>query len=352
MRVQELFQELERGRILPLYYFYGPEKWLIEEALGKIKEKVLSPVCREFDSEVLDGEEQDAGKILGSLQTYPLRSSRRFVMIRRADFLWGKNPSPFIDYFAHLNPQTCAVFLGERADFRHSFFGALEKKGAVVSFAPLSEKEVMNWLSIRARRVGLTVTPQAILLLIDRVGTDLRELEGAVQKLALGQGAKREIGEEDILESTADIREESPFELPRAVGHMNLGKMVRLLQKNLEQGESPLLLLALITRQLRLLRKAQELRARGDSVKEVEKKLRIFPRIAKDFWEQVDRFPPSVFEKLWPITWRVDQNLKSSRLEKGLWLEEYLWGIYFRAGGNTPPLRGRPGATSSGSKKP
>ncbi len=352
MRAQEFFQEVERGKILPLYYFYGPEKWLIDEALGKIKEKVLHPASRDFDGDVLDAEEHDAGKILASLQTFPLRSSRRLVMIRRADLLWGKNPSPFIDYFADLNPQVCAIFLGEKADLRHSFFMALGRKGAVVSFHSLPEKEITSWISTRAKRAGQAITPKAILLLIERVGTDLRELEGEIHKLALRQGDKKEIVEEDVLALTADIRTESPFELPRAVGRIDPREMLRLLRKNLEQGESPLLLLALITRQLRLLRRAQELRARGDSPKEVESKLRIFPRIAKNFWEQVDRFPSSIFEELWPATWKVDQDLKSSRSEKGLLLEEYLWGLYFRSRGQAPKILGRQAAKFSGQKDP
>jgi len=329
MKSQELFQEIDGGKIFPLYYFFGPEKWLIEEALNKIKKKALNPATLDFNREVLDAEEDSPEVILESLQVFPLNSPRRLVVIRQADVVWAKSPAPYFDYFADPNPSTCAVFIGEKADLRTKFFQALQKNGAVVSFYPPYERELIRWIRFQAEQLGHSISDEALFLLLERVGSNLHELKLELQKLTLKPGTKKSIQEEDVLALTEDIREENLFELPRAVGHWDWEKTLRLLRKNLQQGDPPLLLLSLILRQLRLIRRARELRAEGCSKKEVETKLRILPQGANDFWIQTDKFPPSALEQIWPLTRETDQELKSSRLNKGLILEKYLWDMFF-----------------------
>ncbi len=328
MKSQELFQEIHTGQILPLYYFFGPEKWFIEEALERIKEKVLHPATSEFNRVVLDAQESPAEAILESLQVFPLNSPRRFVIIRQADVIWSKNPAPYFEYFANPNPSTCVVFIGEKADLRTKFFQALEKKGAIVSFYPPHEKELNRWVRLQAEQLGLTISDEARVLLLERVGPHLREIRLELEKLALKPDARKSVREEDVLILTEDAREESPFEMAWAVGLLEGEKAFRLLRKNLQQGESPLLLLSLILRQLRLIWRARELRAEGSSKKEVEAKLRILPQRASRFWSQVDQFSSTALGQIWPLTRETDQDLKSSRVDKDLLLEKYLWDLF------------------------
>jgi DNA polymerase-3 subunit delta len=187
---------------------------------------------------------------------------------------------------------------------------------------------LFRWVRSQAEQLGHRISEEAVSVLLERVGPSLRELKLELQKLTLGQNQKRSIGEEDVLALTGDIRSESLFELPMAVGHLNLRETLRLLGKNLQQGDPPLLLLSLIVRQLRLIWRAQELRAEGRSKKEIETKLKVLPRTTGEFWKQVESFPLSTLNQLWPLTLQADQELKSSRLERGLLLEKYLWNLH------------------------
>lgn len=326
MKAPELFREIDRGNLLPLYYFWGPEKWLIDDALKKIEDRALSSATRDFNREVLDAEEAGAETILLSLQGFPVRSPWRLVIIRKADEIWKKIPSPFIDYFQDPNPQTCAVFIGNRADFRVKFFQSLERKGAVVPFYPPFERDLVRWVHLQAKDLAHKITDEAAALLAERVGPNLREILVELQKLSLSLAKGREITEEDVFSLTADCRVESPFEFPLAVSYSKRGEALRLLHKNLQQGESPILLFSLLVRQLRLIQRAREMRGRGLTKKEVEGKLRIPPRNAEEFWVQVGTFSSPFQQGLWPGTWKTDQKMKASRGDKGLLLEEYvLW---------------------------
>ena len=333
MKAQEFFYDVKMGKLLPLYYLYGGERGLIDEALDRIKEKALQAPTREFNLEVFYAQDAVPEAILASLQVFPVCSPRRLVVIHQADFIWHKGPSPYIEYFLNPNPTTCAVFIGEKADLRTRFFQALEKTGAAVAFYPLSERELIRWIQGEANQWGYRISAEAGILLLERLGSSLPELRLELQKLTLQLGGKKNLSEEDVLALTEDIRNESPFEIPLAVGHLNQREVFRLLRKNLQQGDPPLLLLSLIVRQLRLIRRAQELTGGGRSKKEIETRLRILPRRANEFWEQVERFPFSTLEQLWPPTLEADQELKSSRSDKGLLLEKYLWKLFLLARG-------------------
>ncbi len=328
MKAPEFFQKIDKGSLSPLYYFYGPEKGLIEEALKRIEEKALKPGTRDFNRVVLDAGEDLREEILESLQFFPLHSARRLVIIRQADIIWGKSAIPYLDYLAHPNPSTCAVFIGEKADLRTKFFQALEKKGVIVSFYPPYEKELIHWVRLQAKQLGHAISDEALSLLLERVGPHLEELKTELQKLGFKRGAKESIQEEDVLAVTEDTREESPFEIPWAVGLGDWGNALRLVRKNLQQGEPPLLLLSFILRHFRLIRRSHQLRAEGASKKEVEAKLRILPLRAGRFWQQADKISSAALEQIWPLTREADRELKSSRLDKSLLLEKYLWDLF------------------------
>jgi len=327
MKATDFFREVRKGNLSPVYYFWGPERWLIDEAVGEIEAKALSPATRDFNREVLDAGETEAESIVASLQAFPVGSPRRLVVIRQADLAWKKKPLPFLEYFQNPNPQACAVFIGEKTDLRTKFFQSLEKIGAVVPFYPPFEKDLHRWVHSQAEKLGCSIAEEAVALLVERVGSGLREIRVEMEKLILAKAGGKRIEERDILALTGDTRSESPFDLPPAVGRMNSREALRILHKTLEQGEPPVLLFNLVVRQVRLIHRARGLLAEGVSKKEVEGKLRILPRKADEFWRQVERFSPSSPDRLWERTLKADQKLKWSRADKGLLLEEYLLGL-------------------------
>lgn len=330
MKFPDLFQQIAKGKILPLYYFYGPEKWLITEAIQKIKEKILNPATSDFNFKIFDGETDSEDTLWEGLQVFPVQSSHRLVIIRNAEALWKDQTVLLGKYLEDPNPFTCAIFWGEKPDPRMPFIRILERKGAVFPFYPLSEKELSRWVVNQVEQMGGQITEEAVFMLLNLVGDSLQDLYSEIQKLSLSCRSKP-IQIEDVQALAEDVRLSSPFELPRAVGHMDLPAILRGVKKNLQRGDSPLLLFSLILRQLRLIQKAKAMRATGLAKKEVEGKLKILPRFAGDFWKQVDEFPSSTAQAaFWAHALEADQGLKGGRLDKGLQLERFLLELYFQ----------------------
>lgn len=328
MQPPELLEKISQGLISPFYYFYGPEVYLIEKAINKIKEKVLSSEGADFNWAVFDANRDGDELILNNLLTLPIKASRRLTIIRSADSIWKSRANVYLDYLANPNPQTCAIFIGEKPDRREKFFQILEKEGTVVGFYPLAEPELKKWVRQQFAEAGRQITEGALAILIELVGPDLMKLEQEIQKLILGGDKRQQIDEDDVLALSEDLRTGDPFALAAAIGELNFSKGLYLLNKNLQQGEPPYLLLCIIGRQLRLIWKAKELRRQGLSCQEIERQLKIIPSWAKDFWRQVDKIPLPKLEESWGILERADLEMKTSRLPKGLILEKCFWDFF------------------------
>ncbi len=328
MRLQELLEKINRGEIYPCYYFYGPEVWLIEKTISRLKEKVLTGGNADFNFSVFDAHHDADELILNNLFTLPINSSRRLTVIRSADIIWKSRVHVYLDYLSNPNPQSCAIFVGEKTDRRQKFFQILEREGALVAFYPLSVQEVKKWVGQRVAEAGRRITEEALSLLIELVGLDLTNLEQEVQKLILGTGKGQPIDEDEVLTLSKDLREENPFALAGAVADLNLAKAFSMLQKNLQQGEPPFLLLSLIARQLRLIWKAKELSKEGLPRREIEWQLKIAPSLTQEFWRQAEKISLKKIKEFWPILELADLKIKTSRLPKGLILEECLWDFF------------------------
>ncbi|MGB9700694.1 MAG: DNA polymerase III subunit delta [Thermodesulfobacteriota bacterium] len=328
MKPPELLEKISQGLIFPFYYFYGPEVYLIEKAINKIKEKVLPLESADFNWAVFDANRDADELILNNLLTYPINSSRRLTIIRSADNIWKSRANVYLDYLTNPNPQTCAIFIGDKADRREKFFQILEKEGALVAFYPLPDHELKKWVRQQFAEAGRKITEEALDVIIELSGPDLIKLEQEIQKLILAGDEGVKIDEDDVLSLSQDLRAGNPFALADAVAALDISRGMNLLHKNLQQGEPPFLLLSIIGRRLRLIWKAKEMKAQGVPGQEIEKELKIGPSLAKDFWRQVEKISLAKIKETWPILEQTEREMKNSRVAKEVLLEKCLWEIF------------------------
>ena len=77
----------KHAELYPVYLFYGPEDFLMEEEIERLLEKTLSPKERGLNLHVFSAEEHSAQEIAQTAQTLPMFSRYRFVLVKEADQL-------------------------------------------------------------------------------------------------------------------------------------------------------------------------------------------------------------------------------------------------------------------------
>jgi len=82
MTYSEFKSHLEKKQLSSSYLFVGPEDFLIDDCLKRIVEQVVDPGTKDFNFDVFYGNEVDGGKILDTVNAYPMLSDSRLVVVK------------------------------------------------------------------------------------------------------------------------------------------------------------------------------------------------------------------------------------------------------------------------------
>ena len=166
----------------PVYYFFGEDDFLKEQATRDLVDAAVEASTRDFNLEIRRASEVDAESLDALLSTPPMLAERRVVVLRDVDKL-KKGARTLLDrYLARPAQDTVLVLVapsGAKPD------KTLSAHATVVEYAPLTGDRLPRWVSYHAQHaLGRAITPEAVTLLVEAVGGDLAQLAVELEKLA------------------------------------------------------------------------------------------------------------------------------------------------------------------------
>jgi DNA polymerase III subunit delta len=155
----------------------------------------------------------------------------------------------------------CLILTAEAADKRKKIFKAVEKAGLVLYFAEVKNEAVnKETLKLEAQkllgRCGKSLVPAAWMALGRKTGFQLRPSLNEVQKLISFVGERSLIDEKDVEAVVGKTREDSVFDLTNALSEKNAAAALSALKALLDQGIHHLMILTMVSREIRLLLQA------------------------------------------------------------------------------------------------
>lgn len=268
MKYQQFLRELEAGRIAPAYLFEGEEDYLKEEALKKLKERIILPDYEDFNYEKLSALDVPATQIIESVSTLPLKGPHRLVVVDAVDKWSEKDQRTLASYFKNSVKSTCLVCLTGKFDRRRKLYQEFQKNGKIVSFFPLWDEEIINWVQQRIRKEGKEIDLEALIYLKERIGNDLHNLNQEIEKLIIFTHPARIIKKEDVEKVAGEGKGVGVFDLMGTIREKDLARALPILSQLLERGEPPLRIHSLIVHEVRSLLRIKE-KKRGLSPQEV-----------------------------------------------------------------------------------
>ena len=161
----------------------------------------------------------------------------------------------------------CLMLTAEAVDRRKKIFKVIDRTGVVLHFGKIKETATRETLKSEARKLldgcGKSLTSGAWAALGKKTGFQLRPSLNELQKLVVFAGEKTVIDEEDVETVVGKTKEDRIFDLTNALSEKNAKAALLALQSLLEQGEQPLMILAMISREIRLLLQASILTQSG-----------------------------------------------------------------------------------------
>ena len=329
LTAKEFLREFERASVKPVYVFQGQETFLIEEAVEIVKQRLIQGSAADFNVDKFAvGGDFDIRNVLDLAQTMPFLSKWRLIIVTDVQELSASVQNQMVAYLSNPNPSTCLVFTATKLDSRTKFTQAVKQHGEIVQFWKLFDRDVPPWIMARAKREGYTIASQAATYLFELVGNDLRQLENELQKITAFLPGK-EITPEAVRQVVGDVRERDVFELMEAMSTRDVAKALKILAQLLTEGEEPLKILAMMSRQFRLLWKTKaHLHAQRDlAAPQLAGKLGVSPNAAEQLQRQVQRFSQVQLKNSFKRLSDVDKALKTSSNAPNILLEALLFDL-------------------------
>jgi len=163
---------------------------------------------------------------------------------------------------AGLPAGNCLIFTAEAVDKRKSLYKIVANIGVVNYFSPVKKeyarKEI---LQKEAQKLldgcGKKMAPAAWIALGKKTGFDFRNSLSELEKLISFVGERALIDKEDVEEAVGRTREEEIFALTNALSEKNQLAAISTLNHLLDQGIHQLMIMTMLSREIRLLLQAR-----------------------------------------------------------------------------------------------
>ena len=323
-----------------IYLFLDADDYLFSRRLSELKAAMGDPEMADLNVTELAGSRTDVADILYHAGTMPFLAERRLVVVR--DFLSQLDKrmaaSKGTDSAAHTEaarliadmadlPSTNdLVFVDSGVDKRRQLWkGFSGEKGATPGLAELiaskrvvaeemgtpDPRQLSGWIIRTARDEGIAIDGQAVQLLANFVGPNLRQLANELQKLSLYANG-RSISAGDVKLMVSDSSEGLIWDLTDALSQRDGRKAMRSLH-DLRRGDAnPFYLLTMMARQYRILVKVKDAMGRGGSNEnEIAREVKESPYPVKKAMQQCRGYRMEKWEAILERFLQADMAMKT-----------------------------------------
>jgi len=329
-------------RFSPVYVFYGNEEFLIEESIKSVLENALAEGTREFNFDIIYGNEIDVQSLISLLLLFPVMSPKRVVVMRNSEKFLNKlsrskkekDAESFINYLKRPNPDTIFIIVLNEVDFEKEIYKKLFELAEVVELRAPYDWQIPNWIAKRVKEraedepwKGKEITSEACKLLQAYVGNSLRDLDNEITKLFIFTGDKKKIDVDDVKQVVGLSRTFTVFDLQKAIGEKNLRLAITIIERMLQAGELPPVILTMLTRYFSILWKLHELRKTEKDPKKLATSLQLSPYHIREYLNQLDKFKESEIKNAFKYLIEADELIKTSPVNSEVVLSQMVYKI-------------------------
>jgi len=340
MDIKTLSGEIRAGQFSSIYLFYGQEEYLMEEYIKGIEKKLLSEQDRDFNYDEFDLKETSIQEVLTIAETFPFMCEKRLVLATNAFFLTSSRFSSAVEHdvddlirYIH-NPSEYTVLIlmipGEKPDERKKVVKELKKQGKCIEFKPLQEGELYSWIQREGKKNKVQFENEAISLLVNLIGNDLRSLHQEIGKMALYAGEGGIITSGIVHMLTSRNIEQNIFQLVEYTARKEIEKALREYYDLLLNKEEPIKILILLARQFRILLQIKIMADRGYAPQQIAQTLGLKPFVFKKAFDQARFFTQKELIGILSDLAKEDYRIKSGQVDKNLAIEMFIMSLNTR----------------------
>lgn len=282
MTPQEMYAQVKRGSIAPVYLLLGQESYQRGICRQALLEAVLPPDARENGFIRHDLDEISLNQVLDDANSFSLFAPTRLIWVTGAEAALPRGKASSGEeggddlllkaYVKSPAPGVTLLFQASRYDFEGEDKAKMERVRkfyasipAQVEFHRYTSQAAQTLAAKLSAAAGIKIGTAELEYLVEALGGDAARISVEIEKLRLFRGVGGTVSEEDITAMVPDARDTTIFALVAAVGRKDRQTSLSLLDTLVKEGEYLPLALSFLGTQFRHAYVAQEAGLRSSS---------------------------------------------------------------------------------------
>lgn len=284
-----ILEDLQKNSLRSCYLLYGEEKYLLNEAVEKLRLH-FGGEENSLAVQIFSGSEYSLQEILQEANTVSFFASEKLLLVRNAPWfspakkaeddkavsLSARAKTALAAYLSAPPPDCCIVFLPDTApDKRLALYKLIAEAGGAEEFALLNRQAQAYWLGDRFAAAGKRAKLELINKLCAICGGSLYTMASEADKVLLRCADMQVLtleACEDILSPSVEL---SVFELVDAVSQRQGAKAVALYEEMLARGEAAQKIAVLLIRQFHNMLAIYDMKRQGLTQRDMKRELGI-----------------------------------------------------------------------------
>ncbi|MCT4507207.1 MAG: DNA polymerase III subunit delta [Tepidibacter sp.] len=335
MKYGDIIKDIKINKYEKIYTFYGKETYLIDKLIKKFKEGLNSAFI-DFNFSTIDGSQTSLDEIISSLETIPFMDDRKIIVIKNFELLTNKKKNftqkdeeEFCEYIKNTPDYSILIFVNySDIDKRKKFSKELGKSGILLNCNKLDNNELFKWAQKRFKKENVEIERPTLNYFLNNIDYQnknsdktLSDIENEIIKVTSFVGSGKKVSISDVDKLSSKKIENDIFKLIDFIGNKNASEAIKILNDMIVKGESPLMVLSMISRQFKIIIQAKELNQKGNPEGVISKSLAIHPYVIKKALIQSRKFDNNAIIKLQNELLKADYSIKNGLKRDVLALE-------------------------------
>ena len=307
--------------LAPCYLVSGDEPLLIDEALESIRKKAKKNgfISRELH---IATQGFDWSSLKASIGNLSLFAEKQIIELRLPTGKPGKiGSAAIIDIVEQSDSDILFIIISSKLDRSSSstkWVKAIDKRGVLLPFWPISISELPKWIANRMRLSGMKPDREAVMLITERVEGNLLAAHQEIEKLRLILGEGK-VHADTVRKAVANNSRYDVFKLTDAALQGDGYRSIKILSRLRKEGIEPVIVTWALSKEIRTLAVLGDAIKQGKDLGKAMQKLGIWQNRQNLIRNCVGRHQNGDFYKMLKVSARADMAAKG-QISANPWL--------------------------------
>lgn len=315
----QLFKnDLKTGDFSPMYVFYGEESYLIESCRKTLKKKLIDPLTEDFNYHRFTKENFSIEALSEAVEAIPMMSDRTMVELTDIGFftLPEADRNALTEIFSDIPEYCTLLFVYDAVEWKpdkrmKKLYGAMDAVCRQVPLNKQSERELIPWIRRQLASAQKVMSDDLCRYLILQTGGSMTTMAGELNKL-IHYTDQTEITRNDIDQVVIPVLEAAIFDITRDIGKKDFDSALLKLHDLLRQDTEPIVINAVIGRQMRQMYTAKILSEHGKDAYELTQLYGIRDFAAREVYAQARGYKKPQLKEACRLCAQADYDMKTS----------------------------------------